>query len=173
MTKRPAVTAGVLHELMQIAEKPSGVYRETTLSVINDEYTQSGDKIILNDKQEDFYPITPLALSDSQEKVVKNIENSKFIAVQGPPGTGKSQTIVNLVAHLIANGKTVLVASRMDKAVDVVADRLNDLGAPYLALRAGRMNYQKQLSLQLQDLLAGKVELDEDVDDFILRIQKI
>ena len=29
------------------------------------------------------------------------------------------------------------------------------------------MNYQKQLSLQLQDLLAGKVELDEDVDDFI------
>lgn len=167
LTKRPAVTAGVLHELMQIAEKPSGVYRETTLSVINDEYTQSGDKIILNDKQEDFYPITPLALSDSQEKVVKNIENSKFIAVQGPPGTGKSQTIVNLVAHLIANGKTVLVASRMDKAVDVVADRLNDLGAPYLALRAGRMNYQKQLSLQLQDLLAGKVELDEDVDDFI------
>ena len=55
----------------------------------------------------------------------------------------------------------------MDKAVDVVADRLNDLGAPYLALRAGRMNYQKQLSLQLQDLLAGKVELDDDVDDFI------
>ena len=72
------------------------------------------------------------------------IENNKLIAVQGPPGTGKSQTIVNLVAHLIANGKTVLVASRMDKAVDVVADRLNNLGAPYLALRAGRMNYQRQ-----------------------------
>ena len=35
LTKRPSVTAGVLHELMQIAEKPSGVYRETTLSVIN------------------------------------------------------------------------------------------------------------------------------------------
>lgn len=81
-------------------------------------------------------------MSDSQEKVIKNLETNKFIAVQGPPGTGKSQTIVNLVAHLIANGKTVLVASRMDKAVDVVADRLNELGAPYLALRAGRMNYQ-------------------------------
>ncbi len=25
----------------------------------------------------------------------------------------------------------------MDKAVDVVAERLNDLGAPFLALRAG------------------------------------
>lgn len=167
LTKRPAVTAGVLHELLQIAEKPSGVFRETTLSVINDEYTQSVEKNILRDSESEFYPITPLSLSDSQEKVIKNIENNKFIAVQGPPGTGKSQTIVNLVAHLIANGKTVLVASRMDKAVDVVADRLNDLGAPYLALRAGRMNYQKQLSLQLQDLLSGKVGLDEDVEDFI------
>lgn len=168
LTKRPAVTAGVLHELMQIAEKPSGVFRETTLSVINDEYTQSVEKNFpLKDGESDFYPITPLALSDSQEKVIKNVENNKLIAVQGPPGTGKSQTIVNLVAHLIANGKTVLVASRMDKAVDVVADRLNDLGAPYLALRAGRLNYQKQLSVQLQELTSGKFALDDDVEDFI------
>ena len=31
LTKRPSVTAGVLHELTQIAEKPSGIYRETAL----------------------------------------------------------------------------------------------------------------------------------------------
>lgn len=170
LTKRPSVTAGVLHELTQISEKPSGIYRETALSIINDEYTQSKEKSvpIQNLKEiKDFYPITPLSLSDSQEKVIKNIEYSKLIAVQGPPGTGKSQTIVNLVAHLIANGKTVLVASRMDKAVDVVADRLNELGAPYLALRAGRMNYQKQLSYQLQDLLSGKVDVDSDADETI------
>ncbi len=168
LTKRPAVTAGVLHELMQIAEKPSGVFRETTLGVINDEYTQSAEKMFpLKESDSDFYPITPLSLSDSQERVLKNVENSKLIAVQGPPGTGKSQTIVNLVAHLIANGKTVLVASRMDKAVDVVADRLNALGAPYLALRAGRMNYQKQLSTQLQELTSGKFALDDGVEDFI------
>ena len=167
LTKRPAVTAGVLHELLQIAEKPSGVYRETTLSVINDEFNQAVEKNSNKSDDEPFYPVTPLSLSDSQEKVIKNIENNKFIAVQGPPGTGKSQTIVNLVAHLIANGKTVLVASRMDKAVDVVAERLNDLGAPYLALRAGRANYQKQLSLQLQDLISGKADLDDDVEDYI------
>ena len=34
LTTRPTVTAGVLHELMQIAEKPSGVHRETVLNVI-------------------------------------------------------------------------------------------------------------------------------------------
>lgn len=170
LTKRPSITAGVLHELMQIAEKPSGVYRETALNVINEEYLQTKGKLIDNPAKamkdlKDFAAITPLSLSDSQENVIKSLENNTFVAVYGPPGTGKSQTIVNLVSHLIANGKTVLVASRMDKAVDVVAERLNELGAPFLALRAGRINYQKQLSFQLQDLLSNKVDLDNEYEN--------
>ena len=172
LTKRPSVTAGVLHELTQIAEKPSGIYRETALSIINEEYSQSKEKSVpMKDmnKITDFYPITPLSLSDSQLQVVKNIDNSKFVAVQGPPGTGKSQTIVNLVAHLVANGKTVLVASRMDKAVDVVAERLNDLGASHMALRAGSFNYQRQLSEELNNLLAqNNSDLDDDIEDILL-----
>lgn len=172
LTKRPSVTAGVLHELTQIAEKPSGIYRETALSIINEEYSQSKEKSVpMKDmnKITDFYPITPLSLSDSQLQVVKNIDNSKFVAVQGPPGTGKSQTIVNLVAHLVANGKTVIVASRMDKAVDVVAERLNDLGASHMALRAGRLNYQRQLSEELNNLLAqNNSDLDDDIEDILL-----
>ena len=142
------------------------------MSIINEEYSQSKEKSVpMKDmnKITDFYPITPLSLSDSQLQVVKNIDNSKFVAVQGPPGTGKSQTIVNLVAHLVANGKTVLVASRMDKAVDVVAERLNDLGASHMALRAGRLNYQRQLSEELNNLLAqNNSDLDDDIEDILL-----
>ena len=167
LTKRPSVTAGVLHELTQIAEKPSGVYRETVLNLVNEEYTQAKPTDSQQKTLADFYPVTPLSLSDAQLNVVKNLENAKLVSVFGPPGTGKSQTIVNLVAHLIANGKTVLVASRMDKAVDVVAERLNGLGAPFLALRAGRLNYQRELSMQLQDLLSNKVDLDEGADSSI------
>lgn len=172
LTKRPSITAGVLHELTQISEKPSGVYRETALNIINEEYLQTKGKLIDNPNKlhkdlKDFAVITPLSLSDSQENVIKSLENNTFVAVYGPPGTGKSQTIVNLVSHLIANGKTVLVASRMDKAVDVVSERLNELGAPFLALRAGRLNYQKQLSFQLQDLLSNKVDLDCDYENAI------
>ena len=168
LTKRPSVTAGVLHELTQIAEKPSGVYRETVLNLINEEYTQSKPTDCQQKTLADFYPVTPLSLSDAQLNVVKNVENTKLVSVFGPPGTGKSQTIVNLVSHLIANGKTVLVASRMDKAVDVVAERLNELGAPFLALRAGRLNYQKELSMQLQDLLSGKVDLNDGIEHSIM-----
>ena len=173
LTKRPSITAGVLHELTQIAEKPSGIFRETALSVVNEEYLRGVGKLFdkpsKSQKQEkDFFPVTPLSLSDSQEDVIRKIESNPLVAVYGPPGTGKSQTIVNLVAHLIANGKTVLVASRMDKAVDVVAERLNELGAPFLALRAGRLNYQKQLSFKLQDLLSGKVDIDTGYEQAIL-----
>lgn len=173
LTKRPSVTAGVLHELTQIAEKPSGVFRESALSVVNDEYLRGTGKLFDKSSKEnkelkDFAAVTPLSLSDSQEDVIKKIEQNTLLAVYGPPGTGKSQTIVNLVAHLIANGKTVLVASRMDKAVDVVAQRLNELGAPFLALRAGRLNYQKQLSFQLQDLIANKIDIDTGYEEAIL-----
>lgn len=173
LTKRPSVTAGVLHELTQISEKPSGYFRESALSVVNEEYLRGVGKFFDKANKEkrelkDFAAVTPLSLSDSQEDVIRKIEQNPLLAVYGPPGTGKSQTIVNLVAHLVANGKTVLVASRMDKAVDVVAQRLNELGAPFLALRAGRLNYQKQLSFQLQDLIANKIDIDTGYEQAIL-----
>ena len=74
LTKRPSVTAGVLHELTQIAEKPSGIYRETSLNVINEEYAMSKEKSApIKDMKSiaDFYPITPLSLSESQERVLE------------------------------------------------------------------------------------------------------
>ncbi len=172
LTKRPLVTAGVLYELTQIAEQPSGIIRETALNVVNEEYLQGKGKMaakpIKDTNLKDFVAITPLSLSDSQEDVIKNLEDNNILAVYGPPGTGKSQTIVNLICHLVSNGKTVLVASRMDKATDVIAKRLNDFGAPYLALRAGRANYQKQLSFDLQDLISNKVDLDTNFENSLL-----
>lgn len=172
LTKRPAITAGLLHELKQISEKPSGIFRETALSIINDEYEQKIDKkntaSISNEVLKNFFTTTPLDISDAQESVIKQSELNNLTLVYGPPGTGKSQTIVNLVSHYLAKGKTVLVASRMDKACDVVNDRLNEFGAPFLSLRAGRLNYQKELSYRLNELLSGKIDLNTDFEDCVL-----
>jgi len=178
LTKRPSITAGVLHELTQISEKPAGIFRETALNIIQEEYInnkkskpQENPIDSENDdtqEQKDNCYITPLDLSDSQKKVIDAIKYAPMVSVFGPPGTGKTQTIINLVAHLVATGKTVLVASRMDKAVDVISERLNNLGAPYLCMRAGRPNYQKQLNFQLQDLLSDKVDLNAGFESSIL-----
>ena len=80
LTKRPSITAGVLHELTQMAEKPSGVFRETSLKPINDEFT--GAKVKLSNKEdEEFYPITPLSLSESQQSVLQSVDNNTLITV--------------------------------------------------------------------------------------------
>lgn len=44
--------------------------------------------------------------------------------IDGPPGTGKSQTIANLIAALVASGKTVLFVAEKRAALDAVRNRL-------------------------------------------------
>jgi MoxR-like ATPase len=46
-------------------------------------------------------------------------ETTNVVRVEGPPGTGKSLTIANLASHLAASGKTVLITSQKDKALEV------------------------------------------------------
>jgi len=187
LTKRPTVSAGLLHELSQISEKHAGVFRETALIPIQEEYTgATKNKAFaqLNEQEssqtnsfagfgskkikEDKITITPLEFSDSQKQVIEAIKSNTLVTVFGPPGTGKSQTIVNLVSHLVGSGQTVLVASRMDKAVDVVSERLNSFGAHFLCLRAGKSDYQKQLSFQLENLISNKIDLDSDFESSVL-----
>ena len=90
LTKRPTVTAGVLHELTQISEKSAGIIKETALGVILDEYGGFKNKEKEEIKKE-FFPVTPLSLSDSQEEVIKKIENNDLLSVYGPPAQEKAK----------------------------------------------------------------------------------
>jgi len=54
--------------------------------------------------------------------------------IDGPPGTGKSQTIANLIASLIAQGKSVLFVCEKRAALDVVKRRLTATGLGHLLL---------------------------------------
>ena len=46
-----------------------------------------------------------------QIQIARALERHRAVLVQGPPGTGKSHTIANLIGHLVAHGKRVLVTS--------------------------------------------------------------
>jgi Protein of unknown function (DUF4011)/REase_MTES_1575/AAA domain len=48
--------------------------------------------------------------------------------IHGPPGTGKTQTIVNLIADGLAQGKRVLCVSGKAAALDAVSQRLGQIG---------------------------------------------
>ena len=55
-----------------------------------------------------------------QIRIAQQLEEHGGILVQGPPGTGKTHTIGNLVGHLLAHGKSVLVTSHTTKALRMV-----------------------------------------------------
>jgi len=64
----------------------------------------------------------------SQILVMESAKKGSNLVVEGPPGTGKSQTITNLIAELLAKGKTVLFVSEKMAALEVVKRRLDHVG---------------------------------------------
>jgi len=64
----------------------------------------------------------------SQASAIRAAEAGSSFVLQGPPGTGKSQTITNLIAQLLARGKTVLFVSEKLAALEVVRTRLDKVG---------------------------------------------
>ena len=59
-----------------------------------------------------------------QIRIARRIEHSGGVLVQGPPGTGKTYTIGNLIGHLLAQGKSVLVTSHTTKALRMVRSQI-------------------------------------------------
>src|SRR6266851_3844814 len=55
-----------------------------------------------------------------QIRIARQLEEYGGVLVQGPPGTGKTHTIGNLIGHLLAQGKSVLVTSHTTKALRMV-----------------------------------------------------
>lgn len=66
----------------------------------------------------------PLPANRDQRRIVEAMDHHRGVVVQGPPGTGKSHTIANLVCHLLAIGKRVLVTAETGRALKVVKEKL-------------------------------------------------
>jgi hypothetical protein len=68
--------------------------------------------------------------NDEQMQIIRRLEHSGSVIVQGPPGTGKTHTIGNLIGHLLAHGKSILVTSQTAKALRVVRDKVPEVLQP-------------------------------------------
>ncbi len=76
------------------------------------DYTQLADVLLSK-------PANP-----EQVRIAQKLEEHGSVLVQGPPGTGKTHTIGNLLGHLLAQGKSVLVTSHTTKALKLVRDQV-------------------------------------------------
>lgn len=76
-------------------------------------------------KRSSDHLIFPFGCNNSQIRAVRNAFDSQISVIQGPPGTGKTQTILNIIANIQLQGKTVLVVSNNNSAVDNVLEKLS------------------------------------------------
>lgn len=77
------------------------------------------------------------ALNESQRQAVQSAFKLPVSVITGPPGTGKSQVVMNIIANAITSNHSVVFASKNNKAIDCVKDRLDDLMDEQYVLRFG------------------------------------
>ncbi|MFN3683577.1 MAG: DUF4011 domain-containing protein [Fimbriimonadaceae bacterium] len=112
--------------------------------------------------------------------VLERVKEGHSILVEGPPGTGKSQTIANLIAEAVANGKTVLFVAAKRAAVDVVYRRLAEKGLAAMCLdlhakTASRKGFFEELdrTLRTRVQMDGQSPLVERLEDTRRRLNEL
>jgi very-short-patch-repair endonuclease len=158
-TERSPYTKGLETELTMLQSVPEEQYRGTALGA-----WLRGD--IGQAQTPDVRPLLEvLPLNSEQRQAVLQGFSNPLTAITGPPGTGKSQVVTSLLVNAGWLGKTVLFASKNNKAVDVVETRVNALGPRPVLLRLGasqQRNFQQELADYLISLLAGSVTAEDE-----------
>ena len=95
----------------------------------------------------------------SQHSALVDAIKGKNLVIEGPPGTGKSQTITNLIAAALAQGKKVLFVAEKLAALEVVKRRLDNAGFGDFCLELHSHKSQKRQVLDAIKVRLGKTYL--------------
>lgn len=119
----------------------------------------------------------PLPSNEEQKEVARRLNDNYGVVVEGPPGTGKSQTIVNLICHLLANGKRILITSQTGRALRVLSDKIPDeikalcisiLGDDAKSL----INLDDSLRVITENMAMNPTVLQEEIDELQTKLEE-
>jgi hypothetical protein len=155
LVPRGSGSRGIAHELqtLQAAEQLSPPLRQ-----------------LLGDTPDVFGEVLPSApqklpalLSAAQCKALGSAAQFALSQISGPPGTGKSYTLAALALDRYLHGESVLLVSRSEQAVRVMADKLrDDFGLQDAVLEGDDKSMLKALRERLARLLQGELAIPED-----------
>ena len=102
----------------------------------------------------------------SQIEAIEMAKSGKSFVLQGPPGTGKSQTITNIIAECLSDGKKVLFVSEKLAALNVVYDKLKQAGLAEfcLQLHSHKANKKDVIADICHTLRTGKSAVSSKAD---------
>lgn len=152
-------TRGLESELERLVRLPNSSYEDTALGSWISRRVQEHSAI------ENSVLLEPLPLNSEQRTAVEHALTRPLTVITGPPGTGKSQVVTALLMNAAWNGKRVLFASKNNKAVDVVEERVNAYGSRPIMLRLGNNEHRSALAGQLSSLLGSRATT-EDQDNY-------
>ncbi len=124
-------------------------------------YSYLNPSIKPKDKEFNSILIFPFGINQSQYQAVKNAMENQISVIEGPPGTGKTQTILNIIANLIYNGKSVAVVSNNNSATANVFEKLKQFDFDYICAILGRKE-NKENFIQNQNGLYPNFEYNEN-----------
>jgi len=109
------------HQLLSLQyKKLKNIETTTALAVYLEPNKYANQSFVFDDF------IYPFGVNASQIKAVQNAFRHQISVIQGPPGTGKTQTILNIIANLLVQNKTVQVVSNNNSAIENVLEKLAD-----------------------------------------------
>ena len=88
--------------------------------------------------------IFPFGCNASQEKAVTSAFEKQISVIQGPPGTGKTQTILNIIANILMQDKSVIVVSNNNSATANVLEKLQGYGLDFFVAPLGRRENKEE-----------------------------
>lgn len=105
---------------------------------------------------------SPVPADATQLAAIADAVAGRTFVLEGPPGTGKSQTITNLLARCLAEGRRVLFVAEKRAALDVVRDRLDAVGmGPFSLDLHDKGSSPVAVRRQVKAALEHHVEVDE------------
>lgn len=111
--------------------------------------------------------IYPFGCNASQKTAVINAFEHQISVIQGPPGTGKTQTILNIIANIVRQGKTVMVVSNNNSATANVQEKLEKYGVGFIAAPLGGKDNKEQFiarqSVLPSELAQWNLSLQESI----------
>jgi ABC-type iron transport system FetAB ATPase subunit len=114
----------------------------------------------------------------TQTKAILQAQKGESYIIQGPPGTGKSQTITNLIADFVAQGKNVLFVCEKRAALDVVYHRLKQQGLDELCCyihdsQSDKREFIKNLKATYEDFIKNALDLKSVEEERTALLNKI
>jgi hypothetical protein len=147
------MTHNLIIELGQLKKKPLDDLASTSLLLL-----LTGEFLSKVTPQDTCPILEVFSLNPAQEDSVRRALQKPLTVITGPPGTGKSQVVLNIIANAVYQNKTVLFASKNNKAVDVVIEKLNDILPYKLLVRMGHKAHRRNAKSELEQLLKQRIQ---------------